>query len=48
MDTKYLINVSEYQPELLPRPAKKLGVKSETLDELPIIVVGCELWNTVE
>ena len=50
MDTKYLIKVSDYQPELLPRPVPKNNLleKSETLDELQIIVYGCELWSIVK
>lgn len=41
MDTKYLIHVADYQPELLPRPTPKWE-KSETLEELPIITVLCD------
>ncbi|WP_405287648.1 hypothetical protein [Methanobrevibacter sp.] len=48
MDTRYLIHVSDYQPELLPRPVPKVFEKSETLDELPIILYGCELWSIVK
>ena len=46
IDSKYLIYVSNYQPELLPRPVPKME-KSETLEELPIITVECGLWSTV-
>lgn len=46
IESKYLIYVSDYQPELLPRPVPKME-KSETLEELGIITVECELWSTV-
>ena len=45
--SEYLIHVSDYQPELLSRPVPKMG-KSETLEELGIIIVECGVWNTVE
>lgn len=41
MDTRYLIHVADYQPELLPRPLPKWE-KSETLDELPITTYECD------
>ena len=46
IDSKYVIYVSDYQPELLPRPVPKME-KSETLEELPIITVVCGIWSTV-
>ena len=42
INEKYIIQVSDYQPELLPRPTPKIGVKSETLEELGIITYECD------
>ena len=42
INTEYLINVSDYMPEFLPRPQKKQVVdRAEDLNELPIIQVSC-------
>lgn len=45
MTNKYIIKVADHQPVLLPRPRKKLFLetRSETLKELEIIPVRCEL-----
>lgn len=46
-NNKYIIKVSDFQPELLGKPSRRLFIKSESLEELPIITRVCELWSTV-
>ena len=51
IDKKYLINVSDFHPELLPKPTPKIDLlndKAETLDELEIITIECELFNIIK
>ena len=46
----FLINVKELMHQLLPRPKRKSGLdddRAESLDELPIIKIRCDL-NEVE
>ena len=47
IDCKFIRYVSDYMPELLPYPTKRIDVlnvdRAETIDELPIIKVRCEL-----
>lgn len=47
IDCKFIRHVIDYMPELLPYPTRKRDVlivdRAETIDELPIIKVRCEL-----
>ena len=47
INTKYIRHVIDYMPELLPYPTPKNDILNidlaETINELPIIKVRCEL-----
>ena len=48
INQSFLINVRELMHKLLPRPTHKLDSdRAETINELPIITVRCDL-NEVE
>lgn len=47
IDCKFIRHVIDYMPELLPYPTKKINQltidRAETIKELPIIKITCEL-----
>lgn len=45
IDLKYIRHVSDYMPELLPKPQLKMDEteRAERLEELPIIKIRCNL-----